>query len=74
MHWHHPLGKLQLLVHEKKISLTDFSLQGVSDKYSWIPGIFKTEGSALLWDDNFAKKPAYTSFLNVLNGQAVSSK
>ncbi|KAG9377939.1 Beta-xylanase [Pyrenophora tritici-repentis] len=50
------------------------TLWGVSDKYSWIPGIFKTEGSALLWDANFAKKPAYTSFLNVLNGQSVTSK
>jgi len=59
---------------KNKNSLTDFPFQGISDKYSWIPGIFKTEGSALLWDDNLAKKPAYTSFLNVLNGQAVSSK
>ncbi|RMZ72760.1 glycosyl hydrolase family 10 [Pyrenophora seminiperda CCB06] len=47
---------------------------GVSDKYSWIPGVFPGEGSALLWDDNFMKKPAYTSFLNVLNGQSVTSK
>ncbi|KAL6156018.1 hypothetical protein ACJQWK_09980 [Exserohilum turcicum] len=46
---------------------------GVSDKYSWIPTTFPGEGSALLWDANFQKKPAYTTFLNVINGQTVTS-
>lgn len=32
---------------------------GVSDKYSWVPGVFAGEGAALIWDENFAKKPAY---------------
>ncbi|THY54026.1 endo-1,4-beta-xylanase [Aureobasidium pullulans] len=27
------------------------TIWGVSDKYSWIPGVFKTEGAALLWDE-----------------------
>ncbi|KAG9205950.1 hypothetical protein G6514_006228 [Epicoccum nigrum] len=36
---------------------------GISDKYSWIPGVFPSEGAALLWDDNYAKKPAYDGFL-----------
>lgn len=37
------------------------SIWGFSDKYSWIPPIFKGEGAALLWDDNFVKKPAYSA-------------
>ncbi|KAF9691685.1 hypothetical protein EKO04_010210 [Ascochyta lentis] len=36
---------------------------GISDKYSWIPGVFKTEGAALLWDEEYRKKPAYAGFL-----------
>lgn len=36
---------------------------GISDKYSWIPGVFPTEGAALLWGDDYAKKPAYDGFL-----------
>lgn len=44
--------------------------QGVSDKYSWVPGTFSGEGDAMLWNNNFQKKPAYTSFLNVLTGAA----
>ncbi|KAI4723447.1 endo-1,4-beta-xylanase [Aureobasidium sp. EXF-10727] len=39
---------------------------GVSDKYSWIPGVFSTEGAALLWDENFNKKPAYYSVLKTI--------
>ncbi|KAH7132188.1 xylanase 2 [Dendryphion nanum] len=46
------------------------TLWGVSDKYSWVPQTFSGEGSALLWNNNFQKKPAYTSFLNVLSGAA----
>ncbi|QPC65619.1 hypothetical protein HYE67_007850 [Fusarium culmorum] len=42
---------------------------GISDKYSWVPGTFPGEGSALLWDDNFNKKPSYTSSLNTIRGQ-----
>lgn len=36
---------------------------GISDKYSWIPGVFPSEGDALLWDDGYNKKPAYAGFL-----------
>ncbi|KAG9961311.1 endo-1,4-beta-xylanase, partial [Aureobasidium melanogenum] len=39
---------------------------GVSDQYSWIPGVFPTEGAALLWDENFNKKPAYSSVLKTI--------
>ncbi|KAF5589978.1 glycosyl hydrolase family 10 [Fusarium pseudocircinatum] len=40
---------------------------GISDKYSWVPGTFPGEGSALLWNDNFQKKPSYTSTLNTIS-------
>ncbi|KAI5853784.1 glycosyl hydrolase family 10 protein [Tricharina praecox] len=36
---------------------------GVSDKDSWVDSTFPTYDSPLLWDDNFAKKPAYTGAL-----------
>jgi endo-1,4-beta-xylanase len=36
---------------------------GISDKYSWIPGVFAGEGAALLFDENYKKKPAYQGFL-----------
>ncbi|PNS15953.1 hypothetical protein CAC42_4354 [Sphaceloma murrayae] len=39
------------------------TLWGVSDKYSWIPGVFPSEGAALVWDENYQKKPAYAGFL-----------
>ncbi|TKX19039.1 endo-1,4-beta-xylanase-3 [Elsinoe australis] len=39
------------------------TLWGVSDKYSWIPGVFAGEGAALLWDENYGKKPGYEGFL-----------
>ncbi|CAH0015208.1 unnamed protein product [Clonostachys rhizophaga] len=36
---------------------------GVTDKYSWIPDTFPGQGAALLYDDNLAKKPAWTRHL-----------
>jgi endo-1,4-beta-xylanase len=45
-------------------------MQGITDKYSWIPGVFPGEGEALLWNSNYQKKPAYQSFLNALNARA----
>ncbi|KAF2874358.1 endo-1,4-beta-xylanase-like protein [Massariosphaeria phaeospora] len=41
---------------------------GISDKYSWIPGVFTGEGAALLWDENYNKKPAYAGFLKGIRG------
>lgn len=37
---------------------------GVVDKYSWVPSTFSGQGSALLWNDSYNKKPAYTGFIN----------
>ncbi|WP_305789697.1 endo-1,4-beta-xylanase [Symbioplanes lichenis] len=41
---------------------------GVTDKYSWIPGVFPGQGAALLWDDNYAAKPAYQAVAEALGG------
>jgi endo-1,4-beta-xylanase len=37
-----------------------FTIWGVSDLNSWIPGVFPDQGEALLWDENYKPKPAYT--------------
>jgi len=39
---------------------------GITDLYSWIPGTFPGQGFGLLWDDNYVKKPAYSSVLATL--------
>ncbi|KAF2206590.1 glycoside hydrolase family 10 protein, partial [Cercospora zeae-maydis SCOH1-5] len=45
------------------------TIWGVSDKYSWIPGVFPGEGEANLWDENLKRKPAYDGFLaGIQNG------
>ncbi|CAA9963962.1 hypothetical protein P3342_009647 [Pyrenophora teres f. teres] len=36
---------------------------GIVDKYSWIPRPFMGEGAALMWDDNYEKKPAYAGLI-----------
>ncbi|KAF6815221.1 Endo-1,4-beta-xylanase 1-like protein 1 [Colletotrichum sojae] len=46
------------------------TIWGFTDKYSWIPETFSGQGDALLWDANFAKKPAYTSVSSVLAAAA----
>ncbi|KAJ0350808.1 Glycoside hydrolase, 10 [Colletotrichum chrysophilum] len=46
------------------------TIWGFTDKYSWIPDTFSGQGDALLWDANYAKKPAYTSVSSVLAAAA----
>jgi GH35 family endo-1,4-beta-xylanase len=43
---------------------------GFTDKYSWIPGFFPGYGAALLFDENYQRKPAYWAVWNVLANQA----
>jgi endo-1,4-beta-xylanase len=43
-----------------------------TDKYSWIPSVFSGQGAALPYDENFNKKPAYTSIATALGGSATS--
>lgn len=40
---------------------------GVTDKYSWVPDTFPGQGAALLFDDDFNKKPAYYAVERVLH-------
>ncbi len=39
---------------------------GFTDKHSWIPGFYKGQGWALLWDDNYQKKLAYAAVRDTL--------
>lgn len=43
---------------------------GFTDKYSWIPGFFPGFGAALLFDENYQRKPAYWAVWNVMANQA----
>lgn len=39
---------------------------GFTDKHSWIPGFYKGQGWALLWDADYKKKPAYEAIRDAL--------
>ncbi|KAI5860575.1 carbohydrate-binding module family 1 protein [Durotheca rogersii] len=41
-----------------------------TDKYSWIPSVFPGSGAALLWDENFSRKPAYSTVSSILRAAA----
>lgn len=45
------------------------TMWGINDKYSWINTEFPGQGSPLLWDDNYNKKPAYEGFVYALEGR-----
>ncbi|OQE18216.1 hypothetical protein PENSTE_c018G03430 [Penicillium steckii] len=44
-----------------------------TDKYSWVPNTFSGQGAACPWDENYAKKPAYTGILSALGGTATTT-
>jgi endo-1,4-beta-xylanase len=52
---------------------TSITVWGVTDKFSWVPSTFSGQGSALLFDDNYAKKASYTSTLDALGGTAATT-
>lgn len=58
------------LNNERCIGIT---VWGATDKYSWIPGVFPGEGDALLFDENYQKKPAYQAVLDAINGASNST-
>ncbi|MFG2102846.1 endo-1,4-beta-xylanase [Micromonospora echinaurantiaca] len=41
---------------------------GITDRYSWIPDVFPGQGAALIWDENYAPKPAYQAVAEALGG------
>ncbi|GAA3443861.1 endo-1,4-beta-xylanase [Planomonospora venezuelensis] len=41
---------------------------GFTDKYSWVPDTFPGQGAALIYDENYGKKPAYTAVHDALAG------
>jgi len=49
-------------------SCIGMTVWGISDKYSWIPGVFPGEGDALLFDENYEKKSTYDAFLEGITG------
>jgi endo-1,4-beta-xylanase len=48
------------------------TIWGITDKYSWVPNTFSGQGAALVWDDNYAKKPAYDAIAQALGGTVVT--
>lgn len=59
-------GKMAQLWIEDE-NCTAFMVWGLTDKYSWIPQFSKDErGTALLFDKDFKKKPAYDKILSQL--------
>ncbi|WP_155370582.1 endo-1,4-beta-xylanase [Catellatospora vulcania] len=44
------------------------TIWGFTDKYSWVPDTFPSEGFALPYDNNYAVKPAYTAINTALGG------
>jgi endo-1,4-beta-xylanase len=50
------------------ITVWDFS-----DGYSWIPSVFPGEGAALIYDENFAKKPSYWAVFEALGGTVTTT-
>jgi endo-1,4-beta-xylanase len=45
---------------------------GITDKYSWIPDVFPGTGEALLYTDEYEKKPAWTSVSSLLAAAAAT--
>jgi endo-1,4-beta-xylanase len=50
------------------ITVWDFS-----DGYSWIPSVFPGEGAALIYDENFTKKPSYWAVYEALGGTTTTT-
>ncbi|GAA2995787.1 endo-1,4-beta-xylanase [Streptosporangium longisporum] len=44
------------------------TLWGFTDRYSWVPDTFSGQGAALIYDENYAAKPAYTAVHDALAG------
>jgi endo-1,4-beta-xylanase len=47
---------------------TSITVWGITDRYSWVPDVFPGQGAALLFDENYNKKPAYNAVDAALGG------
>jgi len=52
----------------KLVDCSGVTVWGLRDGDSWVPGTFPGQGAPLLFNDDYSKKPAYTSTLNALGG------
>jgi endo-1,4-beta-xylanase len=44
------------------------TIWGFTDRHSWVPDTFQGEGAALIYDENYNQKPAYTAVHDALAG------
>jgi endo-1,4-beta-xylanase len=44
------------------------TIWGFTDQYSWVPDTFQGQGQALIYDTNYAAKPAYNAVHTALDG------
>ncbi|MFI7453305.1 endo-1,4-beta-xylanase [Nonomuraea sp. NPDC049714] len=44
------------------------TIWGFTDKHSWVPDTFSGEGAALIYNENYQQKPAYTAVHDALAG------
>lgn len=47
----------------------NYTVWGVSDAHSWVPGVFEGEGAATLFDENLQPKPSYEALAATLAEQ-----
>jgi endo-1,4-beta-xylanase len=44
------------------------TIWGFTDRHSWVPDTFPSEGAALIYDENYQAKPSYTAVNTALGG------
>ncbi|MEB3371664.1 endo-1,4-beta-xylanase [Saccharopolyspora mangrovi] len=54
-------------------SCHSFTVWGLPDKYSWVPGTFPNQGAATIYWDDFTPKPAYGALLETLSASRSKS-
>ncbi|GAB3692303.1 endo-1,4-beta-xylanase [Saccharopolyspora tripterygii] len=50
-----------------------FTVWGLPDKYSWVPGNFPNQGAATIYWDDFTPKPAYDALVETLSASERNS-
>lgn len=54
-------------------SCHSFTVWGLPDKYSWVPGTFPNQGAATIYWDDFTPKPAYDALVETLSASQGNS-